>query len=503
MTSAGELWVCFELPPTAPPPDAIILSFLAPGVEASLVQQYGAQVLSARAIVQEVRARARSEYVQLIARIGSTPCVGEMTLRQALKGPGHYSRWWLLEFTEKDCFSDDDTTYLTLLRLTAIQTVKERFCIECVRLHGAPPALVAAVRQNTAWARSVIDLAQALALGVAGRVMLVVELVSLWWTIRRLRLPDVEPRDVLLHGYWDWSIQPDSGGRLRDRHFTTLPQQLAASGVRVGWLAIVETHSTPWQSRRKRRDVVAASCAYRDMILIERFLTLHDIVGTATNLGDAIAATRAVFGRRFKRVCRVHAFDMYPLMRWMVLRAAWGATVCRLQLIATATTAACRRIRPAVVLTAFELFVRARAVYAGVRDGSPSTAVWAAQHAGYSSDKTLGVVDPVVELRGEPDDCAMPAPDGIFAMGDLSARIWNASGFARERVVITGGLRYHDVRIESQAPRRSRHDITVLLAGSAGEAAHLDLCDAAVAAASGIPGVRLRWRDHPYYRLFQ
>ena len=481
-----------------PPPLAVVLSFMAPSAEAALEQRWGAQFLSGRILVDQVRGRGRKEYLRLIGRIGATPCVGGHTLRQALRGPGGYSRWWFLQVTEKDCTSDDDTIYVTILRLMALQAVKDRYGIERVEVHGADPVFAAALGHGRA-AGSIADLARAVVFGVLRRFELIVERIGLWLTLRRFPAPPSERRDVLLQAYWDWTVRPDANGTLRDRYFTTLPAQLAARGLRAGWLASCEPYAEPWQRGRKRRDVVAASCRHPEVTLLERYVTPAEILKAGSTFRDAIQVTRFVMDRRFRSLCRTEAFDLYPLIRRQLLRAAWGATFCRLELVATATARACRQFRPGMVLTFFELYIRSRALYAGVRASLPPVPVWAAQHAGYSNDKTLGIFDPDVEIAGTPDGCPVPAPDGIFVFGDLSRRIWEANGFARDRVMATGGLRYEAVRIQSPSVRAAGGGISLLLAGGVCEAAHLDLCDAAVAAVSGLASVRLLWRDHPNY----
>jgi surface carbohydrate biosynthesis protein (TIGR04326 family) len=421
-------------------------------------------------------------------------------LRQALHGPGNFSRWWLLNVTEKDCLWDDDTIYLTILQATAVQAVKDRYRIERVYLHGAAPGLAAALgRSKTSEAGLIVGLVHAVAFGLSSRLALVVEYLSLWWTFRTQQGPGVERRDVLMQAYWDWTVRPDGNGNLRDRYFTDLPAQLIRRGLRVGWLASCELYSEPWQRGRKRRDVVAASYAHREVTLLERYLTPADILRAASNVHDLIQVTRFVIDGRFRRLCRAGPFDLHPLLSRQLIRAVSSATFCRLQLVATATARACRQLNPSMVLTSFELFIRSRAFCAGARAWSPRVRVWAAQHAGYSSDKTLGVFEPDIEIRGTPDGCPVPAPDGIFVLGDLSRRIWEANGLPHEQVILTGGLRYQAVRIEPRSVRANGGGITLLLAGGMCEAAHVDLCDAVVAAASGLASVRIVWRDHPNY----
>jgi hypothetical protein len=233
----SEVWVCFEPPASNPSPSILVLSFMAPSVEAALESRFGAQIVNGRAIVQDVRAGARAEYVALIARIGSTPVVAGRTLRQALQGSDGYSRWWFLGLTEKDCVWDGDTVYTTILRLMAVQAVKDQYGVERVRVHGAPRAFAVAMGARRGSAGGAIrDLSRAVVLGLAGRLALTVEYLRFWWLLRRLPSP-VEHRDILLQSYWDWSVRPAGDGSLRDRYFANLPAQLAShGGAAMSWV---------------------------------------------------------------------------------------------------------------------------------------------------------------------------------------------------------------------------------------------------------------------------
>jgi surface carbohydrate biosynthesis protein (TIGR04326 family) len=477
----------------------VVLSFVLPGADAALEQRLGARFVSGRALVDEVRPRARTEYLQLIARLGATPCLSGRTLRQLLTGPGNYSRWWFLDVTEKDCLWEGDRIYLTVLHLMAIQAAKEKYSIGRLRLVGAAPELAAALRQRGARRPFVVDLARAILLGLSGRLLLLVEYLRTWADLQRLPLPAEDSRDVLLQAYWDWTVHPDGEGGLRDRYFTTLPAQLAFRGLTVGWLASCEPSAEAWQKGRRRRDVLRMASEHPDVTLIERHLTLGDIAGTVSNLQYPVQVTRAIAGRAFGELSAVAGFDLHPLVRRQILNCVWGRTFCRLQLVATGIARACTRRRPCVVLGAFDLFLRSRALYAGARAAVPRPRVWAALHAVYSRDKTFGVLEPS-ELRGVPDGSPIPAPDGVFGLGELSRRIWEGNGFDAEQVVLTGGLRYQGITAQPRRGRATTTHVSVLLAGGLGTAAHVDLCDAAIAATSGLP-VRLYFRDHPVHNF--
>ena len=498
--ACSEIWVCFEPLQDDPPAHAVVLSFMRPGSEAVLERRCAGRVIGGRALVDEIRAQGRTEYLRLIARLGTSPCLHGRTLRQVLQGPGDFSRWWFLDVTEKDCLWDEDTIYLTILHLRALQAVKARYHVERVHLHGAPRAFAAALGRDRAPGQPLVDLLRAIVFGMTGRFLLFMEYAHTWWTLRRVPISAEARCDVLLQAYWDWTVRPDRNGGLQDRYFTTLPARLAGRNISVGWLASSEPNAEPWQRGRTKREVLTSASEHPDVTLLERYLTLGDIAGGFLNIRYAFRVTRVVASRAFRQLCAVSEFDLYPLVRRQLLRAAWGRTFLRLELVATATARACRQLRPSVVVGAFEVHLRSRALYAGVRSSWPRPQVWAAQHAVYSRDKTFGTMDPEVEFRGAPDGCAMPVPDGIFAMGDLSRGFWTDNGFGGERVVLTGSLRYQGVGITPRAPRARREHVTLLLAGGMSHAAHADLCDAAVAAAAGLP-VRLCYRDHPLYRF--
>lgn len=499
----SELWVCFDPPPQDPPPQVLVLAFLPPAVEAEAAERLGPQLVSGRALAQEVRGAARSLYLDLIARIGAAPAVGGKTLRQALLHPAGYSRWWFLKVSEKDCVWDGDQTYSLVIRLLCVRAVMEKHGLQRVTVYGGRPELAAALGLRGRAARRLarrLDVVTAVALGIASRIAFLAASLRLLWGLRRLPAP-TRRFDVLLEAHWDWSLGPAPDGELRERYFADLPRRLAERGISVGWLASLEPRVEVWQRGRAMKDVIAPLARYPDVVLLERALTAGDVVAASCAIRPPIQILRALASPALRGLCRVNGLDLYPLVRRQLLAAVASFGVCRWDLLATATAATCGRLQPRALVTFLELFLHSRALYAGARRGRPGITVWCAQHAAYSSDKTFGVMEPSVELRGEPDGCAVPAPDGLCVMGELSQRIWRGNGFPDDRVVVTGGLRYQGVAVTRRAaPGGERGSISVLLIVGMNEEADLDMCDAAAAAARGF-GVRLRLRDHPQYAL--
>jgi hypothetical protein len=496
-----ELWVCFRRPPTAPPARALVLSFLPPGEEDDAGVTWAPRLVSGRAVLQEVRAGARRAYLDLVARIGAAPAAGGRSLRQAMRGPGGWSRWWVLKTSEKDCVWDGDSTYSILLCLFSARAVADKHGICRVVVHGGPPGFAEALGAERARRLAGLGtLGPAIARGVVARLGLLVRRLHRWRISGAVPAPPPPRVDVLLEAHWDWSLGSDGAGGLRERYFADLPRRLGARGLAVGWFASIEPDVEVWQRRRRLRDVIAAASAHPEVILADRYLTPGDVLGAAFDLRYPLNVTRYLWSAEFRLLFRVDGLDLLPVMRPALLKLAWGAGVPQWELLATATARACRALRPKLLLTFLEMFLHSRALYVGARAGAPGVAIWAAQHAAYSSDKTFGVLDPSIELEGRPDGCAAPAPDGIFVMGELSHRLWRANGLAEDRVVLTGGLRYQRVAAETR-PVHAQRPVSALLIGGMNTAADLDLCDAVTAAARGLDGLRLRLRDHPQYAL--
>ncbi len=505
VSESAELWICFDLPPEDPPKDAVVLSFMSPRRELEAEERWGARLLNGRAWTEDVRPDARRLYLDLLVCVGATPIAGK-TLRQVLKGRDGYSRWWFLKTSEKDSIWEGDF-YTTLLRLICIKRVADKYGIQRVRLYGALSDFEAAVAGRFTMAPSGYrwpDTSFGKAVGIAllGRLSVILFYVRLWWTLKFLPRRPAEHVDVLLEAHWNWSVMPDATGALQDRYFSDLPAKLEQTGIRVGWAAWCEPARALWRGRRTLAGLAAESVKYPGVVLLERFLCPGDILREAADFRYLLRFLRFERVAAFRELCRVEGFDLYPLMRKQIVPLLCSASLCRWELLVTAMRRACEQIQPRMLLTFLEVFLHSRALYVGARLGAPAIKLWAAQHTVYSSDRTFGTVDPKFELQGEPDACPVPAPEGVFAMGELARKIWERNGFSSERVIVTGGLRYQHVRMEGPKTRlRTEGRAAVLLVASMTQAADLEMCEAVTMATQDLPLLQVRLRDHPLYRL--
>lgn len=499
-----ELWVCFTAPPTFPSAQVLLLSFMTPSDEAIWKRRsQDGRLVNGRELALDVRAEARGIYLDLIARVGATPIEGR-TLREVLKGDDGGSRWWFLKTSEKDCEWEGDF-YTTLIRLMCVKRLVDRHRLTRITVHGGPPAFAEIVSRafpttsggrREPYVRTLRDLC----VGIASRCAFLLLSLTLWARLRTRAEGSARRFDVLLHGQWGWSVRPNPDGRLQDRYFTDLPAKLAARGLTVGWLASCDGGNTIGVARRRRP--VTTALSHPEIVVLERYLTLGDIVARAFDFRYLARFWRFSASRAFQALCLVEGFDLYPVMRRQLFRLLAGPGIGRLELLALATKRACAQVTPRVLLTFLELFLQSRAIYAGARRAATPVKLWTAQHAAYGRDKLFGVVEPARELAGEPDRCAVPAPDGIFVMGALSEEIWKENGFPKDRVIVTGGLRYQHVRMASRAKTWQEGErVRVLVIGSLIVDADLDMCEAVSAAIEALPSIEVTFRDHPAFRL--
>jgi hypothetical protein len=509
----SEVWVCFCDPQRPLPEGAVALSFLAAADEQQLEATYGDRLLRGRQEMESVRDAARAAYVALTARLASEPVLARRkTLRGALGGRGA-SRWWYHPVAARDSTAVHDSTYLNVLRLFCVLRVCERSGSESVRLFGAPREIAAALRprfnvQHESSERRAAPVAGALAAALAGRG----GYLLFCWAIRLL-VPTSHIRfDVGLQAHWNVTLL-DSIAEPRDKMFVDLPAELRHGGVRQAWLCWYDGDGVAASVRGVLRLRTAAS-RRPEIVALQALVPMRRSFAEAVDIRPLITIARALRRDSFRALFRCRGLDLLPLLSRRLLLGAAGSAIPRGAIAEAGTEHAAARHRLKIALTCHELFVHAKAIYAGWRAGAPGRPAWSVQHAAYSPDKTFGLLDPERDLRGAPDGLAAPAPDRIFAIGESDRRFFEASGFPPERIEVSGGLRYARVRAAPEEfPLALRaatagstiagHDpgLTLLILASLGTTDEdLDTTQAVELASRDLPRLRLVLRNHPYER---
>jgi len=509
--SRSVLLVCWKKPRALPEAGGVLLSFLPPSDEEALLRQFIGTLVRAREASREIRAEAGRWYVDCVARLGACQDEAGQTLRQALASAGQASTWWYHPVSFRD--SEGDPTFNWILAVHAIEAVADRHGIHRLVLVGAPGEVAAALRsrfhvivdgrnrerRRPVWVQ-----------GLGSRALYLFRSLRHWLAIRR-RVPcPAGPLDVVLSGFWDWSVWKEPGSQsLSDRYFRLLPEQLQRRGVRaVGWFAWFDPLTEPGKRHRRVEEILAPLANRHDVILIQRFLHPLEIIKAVLDFSAARTFRRFTKTAAFRSLFVQRSIDYYPLFARQLRLGFLNAHLPHHSLVALATERACRRYRPKVTVSFLEHFLYARAHYEGVRRAGDGCARLAVQHCSWSHEKTFLFLHPLLEFKGEPDRCAVPHPDTVFAMGTLAQELFLECGYEKDQVLLTGSPRYDHVRLaapswEGESRTRSSAGARVLIIASLDVGVEIDMVEAACAATQGLDNVHLSLRNHPFSRVDQ
>lgn len=504
----SELWVCFKPPRQDPPPHSLILGFMGPEAELEFEKGFGERFINGRLVAQTVREAARKAYLAVSVQLAATPSVFGKTLRQMLKGKDGISRWWYHLASRKECVDSNDP-YTLIIQLYCVKLIAEEHRIKQIKLVGSrrsfasclQNAFCISLHQRTDKLQFLTQLYRLL-YGLLGRIYFIFYRLCVLIIIKWLPSHDGRKLDIMLQAFWDWSITPESDTELKDRYFVDLPRRLRNMGFSVGYLGIFSPKYQIWQRGRSLKKVASDSVKHPEVILLERYLSLYDVLRVGLNMSYFMTWLMFSFSAKFKVLFIQDGLDLYPLFKDALVCSFWGNSIPYHELVSIATERACESLQPKIIVTFLEFFLASRSIYVGAKQANSETIVFAAQHAAYCSDKTYGVLDRIVELKGHPDSCPMPVPDGIFAMGELSYDMWIKNGFSEDQVILSGGLRYEHVGAKEKYPgKRLSETLSILLIGGMNEYMDFDMCEAVYAATKEMDSVLLTFRNHPSYHI--
>jgi len=501
------LWVCWAWPSRPFPIPSTVLSFLPPDQEAELEGLESITVIRARELSLKVREAARRAYLDLVARIGTVPNREGVTLRQALGSPGRASRWWYHPLSFKD--AERDPLFQSIVALFTVKAATETRRASRLILVGCPDPIARVLRQAFAVDTQAVPQADSmgtrLVRGLVARMRCLFTLVRIRWVVGSSSGWPSCSVDVLLQGFWDWSVWWDEQrGGLYDRYFQAVPQLLAQPrGESVGWMLWVEPDFEPGKRGRVLSNVVASLRRSRNTLVLQSYLRWRDIFRAVADLGPLLTCWASSRREAFQRACQHENWDFAPLVAGGMLEGLASPDLALGELMALAVERAVREANPASIGCFLEHFPRSRAVYEGSRRAKPRILCWTIQHASYSHEKTFLVLSPEREFNGTPDGCAVPHPDVVFAMGEYGRSLFLECGYADDRVVATGSPRFDHVRMRGVHVRQSglgapQGGMRILLVASQAVEYELDMIAAVTAATKDDESCELIVTSHPF-----
>ena len=497
LSKPDVLWICWEKPGTLPSGQEPILSFLSPAPEEELQRQYGDRVMVGRAAPMAVRAKAREHYLNVVARLGTFTWGNGLTWRQVLARPGEASRWWYHPVAFKD--PESDATFQWILQVLTIQSAAKRLGVKELVLVGAPWEVAAVLRSAFSvkekhprrasgswwlWGR-----------GLAARLAFGWKVMRQWRVVRRFTQLHDQDFDVVVSGFWDWSVKWDERTQaLTDRYFKRLPDELKRQGVSVGWFAWLDVQAETLEKSS-------------ELVMLQSFLRPGEILRALVDVKPLATFLTLRGCPRFKETFQEGGLDYSPLFFLKLFSGFLDSSLPRCDLVALATQRAAQRYRPKVLLSFLEHFPYSRAQYEGVRRAGGGTSCWAMQHASYSHEKTFLSLHPALEFRGEPDGCPVPHPDYVCAMGILGQELFLECGYPPDRVLLTGSARYDHVRAQNfwTKEQTGMGDgpgvIRLLLVSSLKVDQELAMVEAVWTAVREMTGIKLYRRNHPFAQM--
>lgn len=497
------LWACWEKPVTLPTDDAVVLSFLKPSIEAELKDQGLTHLISARERVAEIKPKALEIYVDIIAKIG-TVSVNGITLRQALCNEDGVSSWWFHKVACKDC--ESEPTFNSIIQiLTIVRIAQEHQCTHLV-LCGGRYEVVEVLRSlfpvdAVKCKKRVVLLFYIFSL-LRRAQFAVKSLYELILLKRYVRAPGINV-DVLFSGFWDWSVKGNLlSGKIEDRYYNAVPEKLRERGVRVGWVAWFYNNFEANKPKRSIHDVIEPLSRYSEIIIAQCFLDWREVWRSVTQFRPFAIFTRYERTRAFKDVFKKDGLNFCPLLKMWLYAGFLDGTIPYHELVSLAHKKVAQKYQPKSVVGFLNFFPYARALYAGIKKGHTPCVLYDIQHASYSWEDTIGLLDARYEFDGVPDGCAIPHADYMCVMGEFGRDIFMKSGFSQDQILLTGSSRYDgssavDVAIDRD--RRSKKNI--LIAASLNKELELEMVDAVYKAFAGFPDVSLHLRPHPFSEI--
>ncbi len=513
-TDKPTLFVCWQNPEVLPDEDVVILSFLSPEAEDTLKNAFQGKLISAREVAPNVKDKAIKTYLGLVAEIGATPIKAKngQTLRQALKNKDGVSAWWFHKVSEKDCESDD--TFNLIIEVLTIAQAADLVHSKEIQIFKGKNEISNALRSaygvievepsvsSSSFSKDIIK-------GLLSRLEYAGKFLWKWIAIKRtLKNHPQRPFDVVFAGFWDWSVKHDEGAYgLIDRFFKSLPQKLSEVS-RVGWFLWFDPYFEPTPNRPKLKEVLGRLKSHDNLVVLQDFISLRDLAKAVSNLKPLFIFHSFYKEQEFQDILIKDGMDFSLLIKPKLYSGFSNFMIPHHELIYLANLRAFDKYKPKLSVSFLELFLHSRSLYQAAQNSHESITNCAVQHASYSREKTFALLDSAIEYKGEPDNCPMPKPDYIFAMGELGKDIFMESGFPEERVFLTGSTRYEHVISDTIKKDKPANPAKILLVTSLDRDHEMEMVEAVYLATKDLPAIQLHLRSHPFakmdeYFLFQ
>ena len=514
MTDYNYILVCWKMPNPLPPQNVCILSFLRPGEEERVKKEFGGVVISARKIAPEVKEKARSIYIELIANIGATPIKerGNKTFRQALVNKKEFSLWWIHKVSEKDCETEPTFKFIVeiLIIISIASLHNSNNLVLCGGYREIKDVLKDLYSINETNCTRRYSIVRIVLNSMLSRLKFFFVFLLRWFIVKKVikRIPE-SSFDIVFSGFWDWSVKEDKvSGNLYDRYYKSLPEKLISKGLKIGWFLWFDPYGEPVSGGRRLRDILEPISRNNNLIILQKFIKFGDLLKAVSNFRPYLLFLHYCRAGEFKKAFIVDGINFFPLLQRELSCGFLNTIIPMQELVYIATERAFHKYKPKKSISFLELFIYSRAFYAGGRHGFPDTIHYAIQHASYSREKTFVLLDSQLEYEGYPDNLPIPKPDYVFIMGDLGKEIFMETGFPEERLYSTGSPRYEHIKgncisnsNSNSNSNRTSNVTNILIVTALDINLEIEMVEAVYFASLDLPQIKLRLRSHPFAKM--
>jgi len=495
------LYVLNKISDHTVPSGATVLTFLNPEEETILKESFVGKLLTGRVEMNAIRKEARQLYVDLVSNIGSTRCYGK-TLRERLNVKGKGNSWWYHPFTAKN--SMDDPTFNRLLQILTIAFIAEKEQSQKIEIYNGSHEVANVLSsrfQIIKKGKFEYDLLHPIR-GIFARIKYLYLIIRDHIALNRsISLPEINP-DIVFEGFWNWSVKLNKQNKLEDVYFSSLPNHLISNGFSCAWLLWLDPHFKNGPKGQTVTKILEFAKKHPQLIFLQKFISINNIFRAIVDFRPLFHYLWLSNSKQFRAIAKVKNFDFWPLIDRQLLYGFCNSTLPHHTLGELAHRRAFEMYRPKFSFTFQEFYLWSRACYQGARLGDRNTIRCNIQHASYNREKTFILIDAEREFNGFPDNHMMPTPDYIFAMGELGRTIFIENGFSTERVILSGSVRYDQVKFPSKKLERvqDKKYINVLLTPTLNLELELEMIQAAVLAVKGLKA-KLHLRSHPFNKM--
>ena len=460
-------------------------------------------IFYASAVSREIRVETARQYVSLTAGLSSLKNSG-IDFRSAMTDDTlDCSIWWFHFVSAR--YDPLDKIFDYFLAIKIILKVSEDLRVANLLFYSVPNGVVEAfhVRSEasivTSGQNERRSFSNILIFGFLSRLKYLFQSIVRKLFVLKFAKFQKQHFDVLIFGFWDWSVKRQENGEIHDLYFKKVPdlvtEKFSSSHC---WLVLFDPFSQKKVKLADIRSKILFASGLHQVVFLEHFMGFFEILKNCLSYKHFVTFLK--FKKSIKAFLRQEDADYFPLFENELNLRFLDSSLPHLISVAHAVRTASEEIQPKIVASFLETYPISRALFAGVKAGSFEALTVAVQHASRNYSSVFFMHDPDIEVDPNSNINGVPRADKFIAMGELGRKLVLSSGYDNDDVSLCGCPRFDDVMLNSKLrKKRTIHNVLYLASGDLQkEVLHFRR---ALRAISEIGGFSFRLREHFFWKL--